>query len=147
MQQRRCVHSAYTETLTRLKQASVVALACALAGAIVVLPTLPPEHVHEAHDAAGDAHSLTHRHAEMHVVAHHEDGATFDDVDPVITLVPVYTAEARVAPVVPLFAPIAFVDVPSSVESIGARDILTRPIHGPPRSPAGLRAPPNSRLL
>jgi hypothetical protein len=124
-------------------------IALVLATAIGLIPFVPPEHVHES-DEHGHHHVLVHRHGPGQAGAHHSHDHTgvFDDDDgPVVTLAPVFAAP--VEPV--LTAPVSSAGVvlePPLAGSVrrGTREVEIL-IHGPPRAPASLRAPPSSLLL
>jgi hypothetical protein len=126
-------------------------LAGALAAALGLLPVAPPEHVHEAEEE-GHSHVVVHRHPAPHgILEHHADHGSAPEVEdndhdgPAFTLtadyvVPVSSAAVAVRPQAvsvlleppkPVFFERVFADV----------ELL---IHGPPRAPTGLRAPPFS---
>ena len=119
-----------------------------LAAAIGLIPAAPPEHVHEADDH-GEHHVVVHRHAAVHTGLHHaadHDGVLDDDDGTVLTLEPIYI----IPPVVALVAPLGTLPTqlarPGYTFSVKA-EYVERLIHGPPRGPTGLRAPPlQSRL-
>jgi hypothetical protein len=123
-------------------------LAGALAAALGMLPVAPPEHVHEAEEA-GHSHVVVHRHPAPHgILEHHADHGSATEVEdndhdgPAFTLTADYVVPASFAvPVRPQAVgalleppkPVVFERVTADVELL---------IHGPPRAPSGLRAPP-----
>lgn len=121
------------------------ALGVALAAAMAFMPIVPPEHVHDAEEH-GHHHLLVHRHSQPHGFTHHADGHTgvLDDDDaPVVTLnaaftVPPVPAGALAAP----SANVHYLAMPPVQRLHVPVGFVERLIHGPPRSPASLRAPP-----
>ena len=121
-----------------------------LAAALGLIPVAPPEHVHELEEH-GHSHALVHRHLAPHHFLHEFEahvGVLDDDDAPVLTLDAVFT--------LPLSAPgithqpasvVVFLDPPATSLVHGASEYAERPIHGPPRAPTGLRAPPSSLPL
>ena len=116
-----------------------------LIAAIGGIPLAPPEHVHESHHPEHHG-AVAHRHVEAHSALHHvanHDGVFDDDDDEVLTLSCVFI---RVAPV-QLSAPPA--QAPVRLEPPVVRtsplppDYVELVIHGPPRAPTSLRAPPS----
>lgn len=115
-----------------------------LVTAMGVAPVAPPEHVHEAEEH-GHHFTVIHRHFEGHHAGDHaaRHQAVIDhDEDPILTLATVYT----IPPSPSADSPLELVDVRvNTVESHCGEwaaadvDIL---IHGPPRAPTSLRAPP-----
>jgi hypothetical protein len=108
-----------------------------------VLPLLPDEHVHDVTTEEGHHTLVTHRHLEPHQVGQHHAGTTLDHLDPEIVHDSVYTAPPKTA----LGVPAAIVSTqalpaPARVATI-VRDVPRVPIHGPPRAPCHLRAPPS----
>ena|SRR5580765_4879307 len=111
-----------------------------------VFPIAPPEHLHEAEEE-GHLHFFIHRHLPDHaLLEHHSDHhpATVDHDDgPVFTLSSVYNVPTSFVIVAPVQIVTAHVEPPEPrrVERLFTDvDIL---IHGPPRAPTGLRAPPS----
>lgn len=116
-----------------------------LAAAVGWLPMAAPQHVHGS-EAHGHQRLELHRHHEMHGLAHSHapHGAAVHEEDaPAITLdvayaIPDRQAQADPRSIVPV--------VPSQAAVAGALyrtpDYLGQLIHGPPRGPTGLRAPP-----
>jgi hypothetical protein len=123
-----------------------VVLALAVGGIRVA----PPEHVHEAEEH-GHAHLLVHRHLAPHTADHHHDGhdRNVDDNDaPVLTLDAVYTVPAA-APAIGAAPSVlmTWTEPPAVILLAKSPEYFERLIHGPPRAPTGLRAPPRlSRL-
>jgi hypothetical protein len=121
-------------------------LASALSLAIGLLPLAAPEHVHEREDH-GHAQVVVHRHMPPHSFLEHHRGhqASLDDDDaPVLVLTTVYTVPSSVSLAAPERLASALIEPP---ERKSVERVLTKfdvPIHGPPRAPAGLRAPPFS---
>jgi hypothetical protein len=125
-------------------------LSVVLASTLALLPVAPPEHVHEGEEQ-GHTHVVVHRHAATHgILEHHSEHSSTsavedDDHDgPALTLTDSYTVPA--APV--LASPPAVIGTliqrpdPHRLEHpLAEADVL---IHGPPRAPTGLRAPPAS---
>src|SRR5262245_6928993 len=110
-----------------------------------VLPIVPPEHVHEAEEE-GHIQVVVHRHLQAHgLLEHHSDHhpATVDHDDgPVLTLSAVYNVPAPFViwgPRRPVSARLEPPEPRRLERSSTDVDIL---IHGPPRAPTGLRAPP-----
>jgi len=121
-------------------------LAGALSLAIGLSPIAPPEHVHER-EAHGHARVVFHRHMPPHgFLEHHREHQTSldDDDAPVLTLTTVYTVPGSIVLAVPEQSASALIEPP---EQQSIERVLTKfdvPIHGPPRAPVGLRAPPIS---
>jgi hypothetical protein len=120
-----------------------------LAATLGLLPVAPPEHMHEAKEE-GHQHVVIHRHVRPHALLdrhdHHDADhpANFDDDDgPVRTITVVYNVPA----------PRVVIDPPTIAGTVVeplAAPCVARPlddveslIHGPPRAPAFLRAPPS----
>jgi hypothetical protein len=114
--------------------------------AIGLLPVAAPEHVHEREEH-GHAEMVVHRHMPPHgLIDHHgEHQASLDDNDaPVFTLTTVFTVPGQAILSLPQRSASTLIAPP---EQQRIERILTKfdvPIHGPPRAPAGLRAPPIS---
>ena len=128
----------------------------ALALTVGILPILPPEHVHEVEEH-GQQHGLLHRHLDDNDNPHHSTAShhsvslepTFDDDDaPIATFEATYTVPSvtRVETGLTISVPV-ILDAPGKVAILGAPEYFERLIHGPPRAPAGLRAPPPVSLL
>jgi hypothetical protein len=120
-------------------------LASALSLAIGVLPLAPAEHVHEREDH-GHAQVVVHRHMPPHgLLGHREYQASLDDDDaPVLTLTTVYTVPSSLALATPERSASEFVEPPERKSIDRVLTGFDVPIHGPPRAPSGLRAPPVS---
>jgi len=120
-----------------------------LAMAIGWLPTAPPEHVHEAEEH-GHQHLLIHRHLAAHHGADHavdHDGVFDDDDTPILTLDPAFTVPGTISIDVAHATVAADLEPPLVRVPYRTPKYLGRLIHGPPRAPTGLRAPPSlSRL-
>ena len=124
-------------------------LALALAASVASFAVVPPAHVHEEEEE-GHHELLVHRHLSAHVLQHSgaRHGAIDHQDERILTLDAVYTvpsASSQVAPALPttvtiLEPPVVVLPVrhPESVEPL---------IHGPPRAPTGLRAPPITSYL
>ena len=128
----------------------VLLLRVVLALAMGSLPVVPPEHVHEKEEH-GHEHVLVHRHLGAHVTAHHhESGDAMFDEDEGLTLAldAVYTVPPP-APVLsqPPAIVLALIEPPPVHFTSRSRDDVEYLIHGPPRAPTGLRAPPLSSRL
>jgi hypothetical protein len=118
-----------------------------LALLVAALPVIPPEHVHEQVASSG-GRALVHRHAVPHSPAHrHAASATVDDSDSVLTIDPLFTVVAKVYVAGPVLAKTDIaVDSPRNW-SFRIRTFEAVPIHGPPRGPTQLRAPPSRSSL
>src|SRR5262245_2861514 len=119
-------------------------LAVALGAVMGLVPLAPPEHAHEDEDT-GHPHVVVHRHLDLHSVQpHHQKQSTIDhDEDPILTLTAVYTVPPQpeiAAPVLIAGEPIQPPVLSRNEGSFIDVEIL---IHGPPRAPTPLRAPPS----
>ena len=125
-------------------------LALLLAAAMAWLPLAPPEHVHEAEEH-GHQHLLVHRHASTHYFAlagQHHDGVFDDDDAPVLTLAAVFTVPAPPDGVAPALTHSLILPAPPLSTTVDRTpEYVERQIHGPPRAPTGLRAPPSTARL
>ena len=124
-------------------------LAAALALAIGALPVIPPEHVHHRDDD-GRHHNLVHRHATLHTSHRHTEPhqVRIDDDDaPVLTLDAVFTVTPIVRAPMAVQTSTVMLDPPRIVLTTRAPGFFERLIHGPPRAPASLRAPPLATFL
>jgi hypothetical protein len=123
-------------------------LAVALSAALGLLPVAPPEHVHEAEEQ-GHSHVVVHRHATTHgILEHHSDHhatSTLEDHDgPAFTLTDSYTVPATQVLVGPPAVAATLIE-PTVSRRLARVFVGTEVlIHGPPRAPTGLRAPPFS---
>jgi hypothetical protein len=117
-----------------------------LALAVAVLPLAPPEHVHEVEEN-GHHEIVVHRHSQAHGLPNHaasQDGV-FDHGDDL----PVTLTTAYIVPTAPALvgaAPsvaFAIIEPPAPRTFHRAAEYVELLIHGPPRAPASLRAPPS----
>ena len=120
-----------------------------LAAALGLGPIVPPEHVHETEEH-GHHQRVAHRHADAHplVPPGPQNRAFHNDDDPILTLAAAYTVPSVPAMAPP--APESVVVLPEpALAAAFHRDGDSREplIHGPPRAPASLRAPPRSSRL
>jgi hypothetical protein len=119
-------------------------LCLTLAAIVGLLPAVPPEHAHEV-ETDGHLRIVVHQHSRLHAIGHVpvEHHSTVDHPDePILTFSAVFTAPpAQIAgvPVRTVVAAIQPLDVDAREVSVG---FVERLIHGPPRAPSGLRAPP-----
>ena len=121
-----------------------------LSVAIGWLAVGPPEHVHEEEEH-GQAHFLVHRHLEPHpptVVWAGRAGVLDHGDAPILTLTAAFTIPG-VPSVGALPVVTVVVDLEPAVTPVRYRTppLLDRLIHGPPRAPVGLRAPPPTSRL
>ena len=122
----------------------------ALAAVIGLGPLVPPEHVHETEEH-GHHRMVVHRHAEAHPLQspadrHHR--SLHDDDDPVLTLTAPFTVPG--VPAVQAASPASIIVLPEPPAATAFHrggDSREPLIHGPPRAPASLRAPPRSSRL
>jgi len=121
-----------------------------LAAAISWVPVAPPEHVHESR-VAGRHRLVVHRHAERHGSVYHAAGqvrAVQDDHAPILTLSVIFTIPAeKVLPTVPVADAVVTLELPVVPVFHCSPQYIESLIHGPPRAPSGLRAPPTSFLV
>ena len=120
---------------------------CLVAG-LAALPLAPVEHVHrtdgpDGHQVVAHAHFEDHHHQaasdDDHLATHVED-----DDSVVLTLDRVFVPE-QAAPHLDMTAAAGIYLPPRAVVRAGAADrYLQRLIHGPPRGPTSLRAPPST---
>jgi len=123
-------------------------LAVVLGAALGLLPLAPPEHAHEDEEK-GQPHVVVHRHLNPHgVQPHHQKQSTIDhDEDPILTLTAVYNVPPQpevAAPVLIAGEPIHPPVIGQPEGSFADVEIL---IHGPPRAPTSLRAPPSAPTM
>jgi hypothetical protein len=106
--------------------------------------------VHETEEHGHD-HLLIHRHLAAHTFNHHQDGhdtVLDEDERPVLTIEPVYTVPVSTTVVSPPLPTVFEFRAPTTVRLVSrSRDEVEHLIHGPPRAPTGLRAPPLSSRL
>jgi len=114
------------------------------------IPIAPPEHVHEEEEH-GHETLLVHRHLGAHTLPQHLSGhePIFDHEDaPILTFDPVYVVPSASNPVAePASTLVAMIEPPAGETLHRSRDYVERLIHGPPRAPTSLRAPPASSRL
>jgi hypothetical protein len=121
-------------------------LGSVLSLALSLPPVIAPEHVHERDDH-GHAQLVVHRHMSPHgMLDHHrEHQASVDDDDaPILTLTTVYTVPGPVILGAPERVVSALVEPPGAQRIQRPQTRFDVPIHGPPRAPDSLRAPPPS---
>ena len=119
---------------------------CLVAG-LAALPLAPVEHVHHT-DGADGHHVVAHAHFEdhHHPVASDDHLATHveDDDSVVLTLDRIFIPE-QPAPRLDLTVASGIYLPPLAVVRAGVADrYLQRLVHGPPRGPTSLRAPPST---
>ena len=115
-----------------------------LAAVIGLVPIAPPEHVHEVEEH-GHHHSILHRHVDEHGTPHSlEHHPAVDDHDaPALTLTVFYVVpDPAGSPAIPVPVVRTIVEPPTEDLLAPSSPYVERIIHGPPRAPAGLRAPP-----
>lgn len=120
-------------------------MAIVLTAAIGSLPIAPPAHVHEVDDHGHEA-ALVHRHEASHGPRHH-DGVIAGTEASLLELDDAFIATA----ITPLGHPparlVAVLEPPVIDTRDGPQEYVENLIHGPPRAPSPLRAPPSiSRL-
>jgi hypothetical protein len=118
----------------------------ALGLGVALLPVMPPEHVHDVRTPDGHHHALVHRHVSVHSVRHPQQPTRLDDVDPVQTLESAFITTAVVTAPAPALRVAWTVQTPLFGIDSARTEFVERVIHGPPRFPAALRAPPSLRL-
>lgn len=118
-------------------------LSVAFAVVIGLGPVIPPEHVHDMLDWRGHHHVVAHRHAEPHTIARANGHASaVEHTDPRLTLEPRFTAPDRIRPFAPPALVTGILAVRTEQRGIALVIRIDQSIHGPPRAPSGLRAPP-----
>ena len=123
-------------------------LIAVLAGAIGLLPVMPPEHVHETALPDGHHHLVVHRHAAGHVsMPHPGSGPLIDDQDPVLTLDALFTAPAQTVVSAPVLTTVSVPVPPATISRAPQDQFVECLIHGPPRAPTDLRGPPLATCL
>ena len=123
------------------------AVSWCLVACLAALPLAPVEHVHrtdgpDGHQVVAHAHFEDHHHAEPgeNDLATHVE----DDDSVVLTLDRVFIPE-QPAPHLDMTAAAGLYLPPLAVVRAGAADrYLQRLVHGPPRGPTSLRAPPST---
>ena len=111
---------------------------------------MPPEHAHESDDDHGTHHVLVHWHAETHfegsrAAAHAELG---EGESKTLSLdAPFMLPPTLERPVPVSTAAIVLDEPPGPLTQRVVADDVELLIHGPPRAPTGLRAPPSPSRL
>jgi hypothetical protein len=130
----------------------VRAISLLLALIVGALPMVPAEHVHES-DAGEHHEALVHRHAAPHLPGQaadhldHDGGVVDHDDDHTITLSSFFTTPLLYSGTAPAPLVTTLLPRPPTVVIDGPSADVEHVIHGPPRAPTGLRAPPSlSRL-
>ena len=126
-------------------------LSLTLVAAVALLPVVPPEHAHET-EADGHIHLIVHQHAQPHTLGHlagehhrRDRQETVDHPDdPVLTLSTVFTTSPAQTLAVPVRVVVAIIQPVHLDVGRASTGFVERLIHGPPRAPTGLRAPPTS---
>ena len=119
--------------------------AIVLTAAIGLLPMAPPAHLH-AVDDHGHAAALVHRHEVTHE-HHHQDGLVSAADASLLELDDVFVASSITVLGDPPARVVAVLEPPVIETRGGPQDDVENLIHGPPRAPSPLRAPPSiSRL-
>jgi hypothetical protein len=110
--------------------------------AIGLLPIAAPEHVHEREES-GHGELLVHRHVPSHGILPH-DSASVDHAgdEPILTLTALYTVPGPFALAGPERMARTLIEPPRPHVSVHVRTTFDVSIHGPPRAPTALRAPP-----
>jgi len=120
----------------------------AVALGMVVMPIVPPEHVHDMIESDGHHHLVGHRHAPAHsLITSHRHQAEFDDVDPVLTVESTFVTPPSVGLSAPSLVVVRAHVVPTAPVIRRSSELVERVIHGPPRPQVALRAPPSSVLI
>jgi hypothetical protein len=123
------------------------AVSLCLAAGLAALPLAPVEHVHRTEGADGQRRLVAHAHVEDHRHAEPSDDLVThveDDDTVVLTIDRVFVPE-QPAPHLEMTAAAAVYLPPLAAVRAGAADrYLQRLIHGPPRGPTSLRAPPST---
>ena len=121
-------------------------LSIVLVSGLAFASVIPAEHAHEI-EADGHREIVVHQHAHSHAIGHapadRDSRRAFDHPDdPILTLAAVYTTPAPHLPEVPVRTVAGVVEPPRLEVSYTATELVELLIHGPPRAPTGLRAPP-----
>ena len=127
------------------------AVSLVLTAALGILPLMPAEHAHET-EADGHSRIVVHQHAQPHTIGHlpgehhrHDRQGTVDHPDdPVLTFSTVFTTSAPQTLAAPVRAVVAVIQPVHFDLGHASTGFVERLIHGPPRAPSGLRAPPAS---
>ena len=124
------------------------AVSLVLAALLGILPLVPAEHAHET-EADGHSRIVVHQHAQAHSIGyhpgdHHRQGTVDHPDDPVLTLSTVFTTSAPQTLAAPVRMVVAVVQPVHLDVGRASSGFVERLIHGPPRAPSGLRAPPPS---
>ncbi len=124
------------------------ACSLALVAAVGLAPLVPPEHAHKT-EANGHQQIVVHQHSQPHAIGHlpgdRDSRRAFDHPDePVLTLSTVYTTPAPPSLALPVRTFVAVIQPLRAETGRASYGFVELLIHGPPRSPAGLRAPPIS---
>jgi hypothetical protein len=113
-------------------------------------PVAPPEHVHESDDEHGTHHVLVHRHAEGHLEGVHaaEHAELGEGESLTLTLDVAFMVPPSPVHSIPVSTVAIVLDEPPVplAQRVVAADVELL-IHGPPRAPTGLRAPPSASRL
>jgi hypothetical protein len=122
------------------------ALALCLAAALAGLPLAPVEHVHRT-DGPDGQHLIAHAHLEDHHHQaepddHHLATHVEDDDSVVLTLDRVFVPQTAHHTVDMTVAADGYLPAPAALRAGVAVRYQRRFIHGPPRGPTSLRAPP-----
>lgn len=119
-----------------------------LVAAVGLVPLASPEHVHEVEDH-GRVEVVVHRHLQAHgivtVGAHgrHDAARSVDHSDsPITTLDQHYVVRSVGQLALPASSDALIIAAPQPSHRAGFSGFIDRLIHGPPRAPVGLRAPP-----
>jgi hypothetical protein len=121
-------------------------LAGVLGAAMALLPIVPPEHVHETEEQ-GRIHVVVHRHAQLHdILEHHADDyqQVEDDDGPALALDSTFHLPAPTVLGSPARTVGELIDPPAPRRIDRSFADIELQIHGPPRAPTPLRAPPFS---
>ena len=130
------------------------AISLVLAGALGIVPLIPAEHAHEAEEN-GHPRIVLHQHAQPHTIGqlpgqnhrhdrHDRQGTVDHPEDPVLTVSTVFTISAPQTLEVPGRVVVAIIQPVHFDLGRASTGFVERLIHGPPRAPSGLRAPPVS---
>ena len=118
----------------------------ALVAALGLGPVVPPEHAH-AVEEHGHREVIVHQHAHAHAIGHLPLGRDVDRAfdhpdDPVLTLSAAYTTPAPQWLAAPSRTVVGLIEPPLIEAGSATNGFVELLIHGPPRAPTGLRAPP-----